>query len=279
VGGAELAQRAYQQAWVFGARFVLMREVAQLRVGAGPHVLRLADGREANARAVVLATGAAYRRLGVPSLEELVGAGVFYGGSLSEPHALAAEPVYVVGGGNSAGQAALGLARHAERVTIVVRGSSLDETMSRYLRDEIAATPNVVVRLRTEIADGGGAGRLEWLSLRDRDTGEASREAAAALFVLIGATPRTAWLPAAVARDPSGFVLTGADLSTEHARTRAIDRGPFPFETSVPGVFAVGDTRHGSVKRVASAVGEGSVAVQQIHEYLALAGRPAPVRS
>jgi thioredoxin reductase (NADPH) len=272
ISGAELAQRAYQQAWVFGAQFVLMREVVGLRAEGDLRVVTLSDGSEARARTVVLATGVAYRRLPVPSLEPLVGAGVFYGGgSISEPHALSGEPVYVIGGGNSAGQAAIGLARYAARVTIVVRNSSLAETMSSYLIDQIAASPKLDVMTRTEVTDGGGDGRLEWLGLRDRDSGKLSRRPATAVFVLIGSTPHTSWLPDAVARDDRGFVLTGLQIAGAAEGLR--NRAPLPFETSVPGVFAVGDIRNGSVKRVAPSVGAGSVAVQQIHEYLALGAR------
>ncbi|HZD87623.1 MAG TPA: FAD-dependent oxidoreductase [Gaiellaceae bacterium] len=269
ISGADLAQRAYQQAWVFGARFVLMREVVELQPEVGRHVLTLSDGSSVTARSVVLATGVAYRRLDVPSLEALVGAGVFYGGgAISEPQALAGEHVYVVGGGNSAGQAALGLARHAEQVTIVTRRASLATTMSSYLREAIDAAPNVDVRARTDVVGGDGDGRLEWLGLRDRRSGEEGRVRAAAVFVLIGALPRSEWLPTSVARDDQGFLLTGADIDDE-MRAAADARPRFSFETSLPGVFAIGDIRHGSLKRVASSVGEGSVAIQEVHDHLA----------
>ncbi len=270
VSGAELAQRAYQQAWVFGTRFVLMREAGALRTEGGRHVVTLSDGTEASAPAVILAVGVSYRRLEIPSLEPLVGAGVFYGGSVSATQALAGEHVYVVGGGNSAGQAAVHLARHAAKVTILVRGDSLADTMSQYLLGEIAAAENVDVRTTTEIVGGGGDGSLEWLILRDGRTGAEWTVPAAAAFILIGATPHTAWLPDAIVRDRWGFVFTGADVvSDEDASARwPLDRPPLTFETTVPGTFAVGDVRHRSVKRVASAVGEGSVAIQQVHEYL-----------
>lgn len=265
VTGAELAQRAYQQAWVFGTRFVLMRDAAALRSEDGRHVVTLADGSEATARAVVLAAGVSYRRLGIEPLEALVGAGVFYGGAASDMHALAGRRAYVVGGGNSAGQAALHLARRADRVTILVRGPSLAATMSQYLLDEIAGTDNVDVVTETEIVDGGGDGRLERLTLRDRFSGEEAVVPADAVFVLIGATPHTDWLPGSVARDGWGFLLTGPDAAAE---AWPLERPPLAFETTLPGVFAVGDVRRGSVKRVASAVGEGSVVIQQVHEYL-----------
>jgi thioredoxin reductase (NADPH) len=270
VSGAELAQRAYQQAWVFGTRFVLMRGAVELRPADGWHSVALAGGDEARARAVILATGVSYRRLEIPSLEELVGAGVFYGGAVSEVQALAGERVYVVGGGNAAGQAALHLARHAERVTVLVRGTSLAETMSQYLRHEIEAAANVEVQTSAEVADGGGDGRLEWLSVRDTRSGQTESVPAAAVFVLIGATPHTGWLPAAIARDGWGFVLTGSGVveQPQAASRWPLARAPLMFETAAPGVFAVGDVRHRSVKRVASAVGEGSVAIPQVHEYL-----------
>jgi thioredoxin reductase (NADPH) len=225
VSGAELAQRAYQQAWVFGTRFVLMDEVVGLRLGEERHTVALSAGGEATARAVVLANGVAYRRLAVPSLEELVGAGVFYGGSISEPHALEGDSVYVAGGGNSAGQAAVALARHAHQVTIVIRGDSLAETMSSYLREAIDAAANITVRRRTEVVDGGGDGRLQWLDLRGTGPREIERVPAAALFVSIGATPHTDWLPDSVARDRFGFVLTGADAAAAR-ETGTADRPP-----------------------------------------------------
>jgi thioredoxin reductase (NADPH) len=269
VSGAELAQRAYQQAWVFGTNFLLMREVLGLRTEGQWHLVTISDGSEARARAVVLAMGVSYRRLGVPALEALNGTGVFYGASISEAQALAGQEAYLIGGGNSAGQAALHLSRYANRVSVLVRGSSLAESMSPYLIDEIAATENIAVRHHTQVVDGGGQGRLEHLTLRDAVTGETSEVEAAALFVLIGSRPYTEWLPEAVERDKWGFLPTGLDLA------RSTERRALTYETNVPGLFAVGDVRHGAVKRVASAVGEGSVVIEQIHEYLrssALAG-------
>jgi thioredoxin reductase (NADPH) len=281
VSGAELAQRAYQQAWVFGAHFLLMCAVTGLRVGAERHVVALADGSEVTARAVVLATGVSYRRLDIPALNDRMGSGVFYGASVSEAQAVEGARVFVVGGGNSAGQAAMHLARHAERVTILVRGGSLAETMSSYLIGEIAAAPNVEVRTQVEVVDGAGDGRLEQLSIRDRVTGDVAAEPAEALFVLIGARPHTEWLPDAVARDRWGFVITGRDLDGL-AAAWPLDRAPLPLEASVPGVFAVGDVRHASVKRVASAVGEGSVVIRHALEAFAHADeakRPAQVNA
>lgn len=262
VTGAELAQRAYQQAWVFGVDFLHMSEVASLRVADGTHVLTLTDGRELRTRALVLATGVAYRRLDVPGLDDLVGLGVFYGASVSEAMAQAGESVFVVGGGNSAGQAALHLARHAAQVTVLVRDTTLAATMSEYLRKEMDSAPNVNVRFGTEVVGVAGEGRLERLVLRDRASGAETTVDAGGLFLLIGANPCTDWLPDEIARDERGFVLTGRDVPAVG------DGGPRMFETSVPGVFAVGDVRSGSVKRVASAVGEGSVAVAHVFHYL-----------
>jgi thioredoxin reductase (NADPH) len=266
LSGAELAQRAYQQAWVFGTKFLLMRQLTGLRSEDGRHVLTTADGSELTAGAVVLATGVSYRRLGIPALESLNGAGVFYGASVSEAQAVAGEHVYVVGGGNSAGQAAVHLCRFAERVTILVRGPSLAESMSQYLCKQIAETDNIEVCLHREVIGGGGDGRLEQLTIRNTDTGEISTEQGAALFILIGAEPHTDWLPPEIERDQWGYLVTGTDVDDEDCWR--LDRPPHMFETSVPGVFAVGDVRQRSVKRVASAVGEGSVVIQQVHEYL-----------
>jgi thioredoxin reductase (NADPH) len=268
VTGAELAQRAFQQAWVFGTRFLVMREVVELGQDGDWFVLSLSNGRRARARSVILATGATYRRLGIPSLEAFTGTGVFYGASASEGKALSGEDVYVVGGGNSAGQAAMHLSRHARRVTLLVRGASLESGMSRYLIETLVATPNVDVRLRTDVSGGEGRGRLERIVLRDVESGAESTVPAAALFVLIGAHPHTDWLPSDIECDERGFVLTGGDLA---------DRTAAPLETSRPGVFAVGDVRHRSVKRVASAVGEGSGAVQHVHRYLARSERDGAV--
>lgn len=274
VSGAALAQLAYQQAWVFGTRFLLMRRVTGLRPGRRRHVVTISDGSRATARAVVLATGVSYRRIGIPGLEELAGAGVFYGAAGSEAPGLTGEDVYVVGGGNSAGQAAVHLARYAGRVTLLVRGDSLAGSMSRYLVDELAAAANVEVRTRVEVTDGGGEERLAWLALRDARSGRTETVPAAAVFLMIGARPRTDWLPGEIRRDEWGYVLTGDDLDD---LPREAGRRPFPFETSVPGVFAVGDVRHRSVKRVASAVGEGSVAISRVHRHLAEIEREAGV--
>ena len=273
VSGAELAQRAYQQAWIFGARFLHTRSVTALRPEGGRYVLELSDGSQATATAVVLATGIAYRRLGIPELEALAGTGVFYGASVSEARAHTGQEVYVVGGGNSAGQAAVHLGRYAARVTILVRRASLAETMSRYLIDEIEAAENIEVRPHTEVVGGAGEGALKSLELRDCRTGELETVPAAALFLMIGAQPHTEWLPETICRDERGYLLTGSDLPEGEW---PLERPQLMLETSLPGVFAVGDARHGSTKRVASAVGEGSVVIEQVHQLLAQAARPHP---
>ena len=268
LGGGELAQRAYQQAWLFGAQFRLTHRASALEERNGRHVVRTDGGAEVAARAVVLALGVEYRRLDAPGLTELEGAGVFYGASMSEAQALAGESVYIVGGGNSAGQAALHLARYACKVRILVRGDGLAATMSQYLIDTIDKDPNVQVLTRTEVAAGLGDGRLEQLQLRTREG--ITTVPAAALVVLIGAHPHTEWLPDEIARDEWGYVATGPD-----ATGWPLDRAPLPLETSRPGVFAAGDVRARSVKRVASAAGSGALAVSDVHTYLALesAGR------
>jgi thioredoxin reductase (NADPH) len=265
VSGSDLALRAVQQAGMFGAG-VIYGQAVGIAVDGAERVVRLADGSRVTARAVVIATGASYRRLGIPSLEARVGIGVYYGAAVSEAAALRGEQVYVVGGANSAGQAALHLARYAGRVTVLVRARGLRASMSDYLIRQVDAAANIEVRHRTEVVDGTGEGRLTGLVLRDGETGTTSAVPAAALFVLIGAEPHTGWLPADIRRDRHGYVLTGTDLPAA-----GLPRAPLPFETSLPGVFAAGDLRHGSLKRVASSVGEGSVAIRQVHDYLALA--------
>ena len=267
VTGADLARRAYQQAWVFGARFAFMQQVVDLSRERDGIVVSLNTGGMVVARAVVLATGASYRRLGVEPLEALHGAGVFYGAAASEAPLVAGEEVFIVGGANSAGQAAVHLAAYAKRVTLVVRAATLEAGMSHYLVRQVEETPNIEVRTGTEVVDGGGDGWLDHLVLRDRANGDLERVGAYALFLMIGAQPHTAWLPPTIERDDAGFVVTGSDLSDD--AIRALGRRPLALETSVPGVLAAGDVRHGSVKRVASAVGEGSIAIQFVHRLLA----------
>lgn len=267
VSGRQLAQRAYDQAWVFGAKFVFMHRATDLGRADDELLVTLSNGARVRSRAVVLATGADYHRLDLPVLEALNGAGVYYGGPAAEAPTVADREVYVVGGGNSAGQAALYLARYASRVTLVVRARSLGAGMSQYLVREVEATPRLRVRLGTEIVGGAGNGWLEHLVLRDVVTRHEEVVDADGLFVMIGARPHTEWLPPQIERDGAGFVLTGSAL--RHDRPWPLDRDPLPFETSMPGVFAAGDARHDSVKRVASAVGEGSVAIQLLHRMFA----------
>ena len=272
VSGRRLAQRAYDQAWIFGANFAFMRTATGLRREGERLALTLSGGGTVRARAVLLAMGASYRRVDVPELEELNGSGVFYGGPASEAPAVAGRDVFVLGGANSAGQAALHLAQYAKSVTLVVRAASLAAGMSHYLVREIGQTPNVYVRLRTEIVGGGGEGTLEKLTLRDRTSGTEETVDAGGLFIMIGAHPYTEWLPPEIERDDQGFLMTGQNVSAW-----PLPRGAMLLETSMPAVFAAGDIRHGSVKRVASAVGEGSVAIQLLHELFA-AGRVQPGR-
>jgi thioredoxin reductase (NADPH) len=270
VSGGDLAVRAYTQARNFGAEYVYGNPAAGLRPEVSELVVTMADGSEVRSRAVVVATGMAYRRLGIPALDALTGAGVFYGAAASEARAMKDSEVFVVGGANSAGQAAVHLARYAAQVTVLVRGRSLADSMSEYLVREIESAPNIAVRRRVAVTGGAGQSRLEGLTLTDLDSGAAETVDAAALFVLIGAEPRTQWLPDAVRRDQSGFVLTGTDLLDSGRPDGAwpMRRLPMFLESSLPGVFAVGDVRHGSVKRVASAVGEGSIAIRLVHDHL-----------
>jgi thioredoxin reductase (NADPH) len=221
----------------------------------------------------VIATGVTYRTLGIPSLEAFRGMGVFYGAAVSEAQAVEGGHVIVAGGGNSAGQAALHLADYAAQVTVMVRGTTLASSMSDYLIKEIDAAANVQVRFQTELVGGDGQGRLETVVVRDRSTGEQSRIAAAALFVLIGADPHTDWLPPGIERDAWGFIRTGEDLlrDGEPPASWPLKRPPMLLETSVPGIFAVGDVHAGSVKRVASAVGAGAIAIRLLHDYLGTA--------
>ena len=260
ISGGRLSERAYEQAWVFGAKFAFMQAVTGLERDGDRLAVDLSVFGRVRARAVILATGATYRRLGVPELEAMNGAGVFYGGPASEAPGLTGYDVCVVGGANSAGQAALHLARYADRVTLAIRAQSMDAEMSHYLARQVEATPNIDVRLRTVVVGGAGDGWLEQLVLRG--PGGEETIPSAGLFLMIGAHPHTDWLPPEIQRDSGGFVLTGRDLT-------GLDRVPLPLETSLPGVIAAGDVRHGSVKRVASAVGEGSVAIQHVHTLFA----------
>jgi thioredoxin reductase (NADPH) len=267
VSGTELTARAYEQARLFGAEFVFSREATGLAVRGDERVVVLSGGQAtAVARAVVIATGVSYRRLGIPALDRLLGMGVFYGAAAAEARAMAGEHVVVVGAGNSAGQAALHLARFAARVTILVRGESLAASMSDYLVQELGTSPRIEVRLRTRVVDGRGDHRLEAVVVEEARTGRREDLRAAATFVLIGAEPHTGWLGESLQRDAAGYVATGHDVTPDGW---PLGRPPLLLETSVPGVFAAGDVRQGSVKRVAAAVGEGSVAIGAVHAYLA----------
>ena len=271
VSGDELAVRASEQAWLFGADVVLSQRGTRLELRDDQQrIVHTTDGSAVAARTVVIATGVAWRRLSVPALEALVGMGVFYGAAGAEARAVEGQDVVVVGGGNSAGQAAVHLARYARSVTMLVRGPGLAATMSKYLITEIASNPVISVRVRTEIVDGGGSGGLETLTVADRVTGRRATLPATALFVLIGAEPHTDWLVGTVARDPQGYLLTGQLAAAEDLDPAwPLERPPMLLETSTPGVFAAGDVRSRSVKRVAAAVGEGATAVRLIHAYLA----------
>ncbi|HEY8083680.1 MAG TPA: FAD-dependent oxidoreductase [Solirubrobacterales bacterium] len=267
VSGRRLAESAYEQAWVFGAKFAFMHDATGIRRDGDRLHVSLSDGGEVSARAVVLATGATYRRLGVAEIEALVGTGVFYGGPASEAPAMAGKDVYVLGGANSAGQAALHLAEYADRVTLVVRAESLDAGMSHYLTRQVEGATNIEARLGTEVVGGEGGDWLERLVLRRRADGATETVEADALFLMIGARPNTSWLPTECAREDGGFVHTGADV--ENDGSWPLERSPFSLETSMPGVFAAGDVRHGSMNRVASAVGEGSIAIRLVHDLFA----------
>lgn len=269
VSGNRLTFSTFLQAWSFQSDFYWMRQAERLSDATSLKLLTLSDGQVVRSRAIIISTGVAYRMLEIPELDALHGRGVFYGAAVTEAPAMKGEKVFVVGGGNSAGQAAMHLSKYADHVTILVRSGDLSTSMSEYLVKEIYETPNITVRFHVEIVDGGGDEYLERLVLRDRESGKEETVDAAALFVLIGSQPGTEWLAGAVARDEWGFIVTGPDLVAGVAEAKwELDRAPALLETSMPGVFAIGDVRRGSVKRVASAVGEGAIAVQLLHGYL-----------
>jgi thioredoxin reductase (NADPH) len=270
VSGAQLTDRARRQAAKFGAEVLTTRNVTALDVCGSARRVQFADGTSIDAHTVILATGVSYRQLEAPGLADLTGRGVYYGSALTEASACLGQDVYIVGGANSAGQAAMYLSRHAKSVTLLVRGAALERSMSYYLIKQIADVPNISVRTCTEVVGAAGEDHLESLTLRDNASGETETVSAQLLFLFIGAAPLTDWLDGVVVRDSAGFVVAGPDLSVGGERPRGweLDRMPYHLETSVPGVFVAGDARSESAKRVASAVGEGALAVMLVHRYL-----------
>jgi thioredoxin reductase (NADPH) len=270
LSGGDLARRGVAQAQRFGVEILSPQEVVGVRTEGPYRIIKLADGNEISCHALMISTGVQWRRLEAPGIDRLQGAGVYYGGGATEALSCQGEMVYVVGGANSAGQAAMNFSKYADRVVILVRGSSLASTMSQYLIDQIKQTPKIQLWTHASVAEVHGDTHLEEISVLCSDTNKVERVPASAMFIFIGALPRTDWLAGIVERDERGFLLTGPDLMTGGQRPKgwSLDRDPFLLETNVPGIFAVGDVRHGSVKRVASGVGEGSVAVQFIHQYL-----------
>jgi len=266
LSGDELAKRAFLQANRLGAEFLTQR-VTSIRSEHGYHLVGMSDGRELTCHVCLISTGVSYCRLDVPGAERFAGAGVYYGAARSEVMSCAEEEVYLIGGANSAGQAAMHFSRYAAKVHMLVRGDSLARSMSKYLIDQIAATPNVIVETSTEVTGMSGDGHLECLTLKTPRGEEARR--ANSLYIFIGAAPKTDWLPREIAVDAKGFILAGPDLKARAAHAWKLEREPYLLETSVPGIFVAGDVRFNSVKRCASAVGEGSIAVQFMHQYLA----------
>ncbi|MGW1162482.1 FAD-dependent oxidoreductase [Streptomyces sp. NPDC002513] len=270
VSGAQLTDRARRQAKKFGAEILTAREVSALEVNGAARIVRFSDGPAIAAHSVILATGVSYRQLAAPGLRELTGCGVFYGAALTEAPSCTGQNVYIVGGANSAGQAAMYLSRNCKSVTLLVRGESLSASMSHYLVQQIAETPNIIVRTGTVVEAAHGSEHLEQLTLRDVVTGETELVDTPWLFVFIGAAPLTDWLEGTVLRDDHGFILTGPDMTSDGHPPPGweLDRPPYHLETNVPGVFVAGDARAESAKRVASAVGEGAMAVMLVHRYL-----------
>jgi thioredoxin reductase (NADPH) len=270
LSGGDLARRAVVQAKRFGVEILAPQSVVNMRTEGPYRIIKLADDSEISCHALMIATGVQWRRLDAPGIDRLQGAGVYYGGGATEAISCKGESVYVVGGANSAGQAAMNFSKYAEKVVILVRGDSLSSTMSQYLIDQIKQTPNIQLWTHASVAEVHGDTHIEEISVLCSDTSKVERVAASSMFIFIGALPRTDWLGDTVERDDRGFILTGPDLMSGGKRPKSwtLERDPFLLETNIPGVFAVGDVRHGSVKRVASGVGEGSVAVQFIHQYL-----------
>jgi thioredoxin reductase (NADPH) len=274
LSGADLARRAVTQAQRFGVEILTPQEARSVRLEDDYRIITLADDREVSCHALLIATGVSYRKLDVPGVERLTGAGVYYGAAMTEAISCRDEDVFIVGGANSAGQAAMYFSKYARRVVLLVRGDSLNKGMSQYLIDQIGATPNVEVWFHVNVAAAHGEEHLESIDVHHSGSGdntdEVTNHPARSLFILIGAQPRTGWLEGVVERDDRGFILTGPALMRDGKRPQGWkpDRDPFLLETSVPGIFAAGDVRQGSVKRVASGVGEGSIAISFIHEYL-----------
>jgi len=270
LSGGDLARRAVAQARRFGVEILSPQEVVKVRIEDPYRVVTLSDGSEVSCHALLIATGVAYRKLDVPGMERLSGAGVYYGAAMTEALSCKGEAVYVIGGANSAGQAAMHFAKYADQVTMLVRGDSLTKSMSQYLIDQIASMPNITVRTQCSVVEVHGEASLEKIVVADAQAGTQETLPATSLFIFIGAMPQTNWLDGIVERDRQGFILAGMDLLRDRQRPKGwtLDRDPFLLEASVPGIFVAGDVRYGSVKRVASGVGEGSIAVQFIHRYL-----------
>ncbi|MGI8504803.1 MAG: FAD-dependent oxidoreductase [Hassallia sp.] len=270
LSGGDLARRAVTQARRFGVEILTPQEVTGIRVEDTYRFVQLADGSEISCHALILALGVAWRRLNVPGLEKLTGAGVYYGAAQTEAMSCQGEEVYIIGGANSAGQAAMYFSKYAKHVTMLVRGDSLTKSMSQYLIDQIAETPNITVQVHSSVIEAKGETSLEALTIVNALTGETQTVPATSLFIFIGAQPRTEWLDGVVEKGDRGFILTGPDLQLNGRRPKGwtLERDPYLLETNIPGVFAVGDVRQGSIKRVASSVGEGSICVQFVHQYL-----------
>jgi len=272
LSGNDLARRAVAQARRFGVEILTPQEVRSVRVEGPTRLLQLSDGGEVGCRALLIATGIAYRKLEVPGLDRLNGAGVYYYAPMSEAFSYREGDIYIVGGANSAGQAAMYFSRFARRVTMLVRGEALSDSMSQYLEDQIGATKNIEVRLHSSVIAVEGANRCETITIQDNKTHATEKVSASALLIYAGAVPHTDWLPGVLERDAQGYVISGQHLMREGKRPAGwtVDRDPFYLETSVPGIFVAGDVRHRSAKGVTSGVGEGAMAVKLVHQYLGL---------
>ena len=270
LSGADLARRAVTQAQRFGVEILTPQEAKGVRLEDPYKIITLSTGDEVSCHAMLIATGVSYRKLDVPDVDRFTGAGIYYGAAMTEAMSCRDEDVFIVGGANSAGQAAMYFAKYARRIVMLVRGDSLNKSMSQYLVDQIGATPNIEVWHHSTVVEVSGGDHLESIGVKNSETGEVTTHPARSLFIFIGAQPRTQWLEGVVERDDHGFILAGPDLMRDDKRPKGwpLDRDPFLLETSVPGIFVAGDVRHGSVKRVASGVGEGSIAISFIHQHL-----------